>query len=39
MRFVKENPRMTIILIVRVSSFYFLMFCSKFMMYQASIMF
>ena len=38
MRFVEENPRITIILIIRVSSFSFLMFYPKFMMYQTSIM-
>ena len=36
MSVVEENPRITIILIIRVSSF---MFCPKFMMYQNSIMF
>ena len=39
MRFVEENQRITIVLIIRVSSFSFLMFCPKFMMYQTSIMF
>ena len=39
MRFVEENPRITIILIIRVSSFFFLMFFPKFMMYQTSFMF
>ena len=38
-RFVEENPRITIILIIRVSSFSFLMFYPKFMMYQTSSMF
>ena len=39
MRFVEENSRITIILIIRVSSFSFLMFYPKFMMCQTSIMF
>ena len=39
MRIVEENPRITISLIIRVSSLSFLMFCPKFMMYQTSIMF
>ena len=34
MIFVEENLRITIILIIRVSSFSFLMFYPKFMMYQ-----
>ena len=42
MRIVEANLRITIILIIliiRVSSFSFVMFCPKFMMYQTSIMF
>ena len=39
MRFVDENPRITIILIIRVSPFSFLMFYPKFIMFQTSIMF
>ena len=39
MRFVEENPRIIIILIIKVFSFSFLMFYPKFMMYQTSIMF
>ena len=39
MIFAEENPRITIILIIRVSCFSFLIFCPKFMMYQTYIMF
>ena len=38
LRFVEEDWRLTIILIIRVSSFSFLMFYPKFVMYHTSIM-
>ena len=38
MRFMEEKPRITIILIIRVYSFSFLMFYPRFVMYQTFIM-